>query len=166
MGNQIEQKILETVKVLFEKAGFHFDSLNIEKHKGQEEQDLFIVKIDSKDNHSLLLDDKGISLKAFEHIAKNLAVKELNQKIGLVLDLNNFLEKRNGKISELARLVAKKVQASQKSYVLRPMSAYERRLVHIELANWPDIKTESIGEEPKRRVIIKPQAQNQDLSFL
>lgn len=159
MQNQTEQRILETVKGLFEKAGFYFDNLNIEKHKGQEERDLFIVKIDSKEDYPLLLDDKGRSLKAFEHIAKNLAVKELNQKIGLIIDLNNFLEKRNGKISELARLVAKKVQASQKSYVLRPMSAYERRLVHIELADWPDIATESIGEEPKRRVIIKPQGE-------
>ena len=156
MENQIEQKILQTVKELFEKAGFYFDNLNIEKQKGQEEQDLFIVKIDSKEDHSLLLDDRGDSLKAFEYIAKNLAAKELNQKIGLILDLNNFLEKRNGKISELARLVAKKVQTSQKSYTLRPMSAYERRLVHVELADWPDITTESIGEEPKRRVMIKP----------
>lgn len=152
----MEQKILETVKELFKKAGFYFDNLNIEKRKGQEDQDLFIVKIDSDQDQPLLLDDKGRNLKAFEHIAKNLAVKELNQKINLILDLNNFLEKRNGKISELARLVAKKVQASQKSYVLRPMSAYERRLVHIELADWPDITTESIGEEPKRRVMIKP----------
>ncbi|TSC91143.1 MAG: single-stranded nucleic acid binding R3H domain-containing protein [Parcubacteria group bacterium Gr01-1014_2] len=156
MENQTEQRILETVKELFEKAGFYFDNLGIEKQKGQGEQDLFIVKIDSKEDQPLLLDDKGKNLKAFEHIAKNLAAKELNQKINLILDLNNFLEKRNGKISELARLVAKKVQASQKSYVLSPMSAYERRLVHIELADWPDITTESIGEEPKRRVMIKP----------
>ncbi|OHB17182.1 MAG: hypothetical protein A2913_01045 [Parcubacteria group bacterium RIFCSPLOWO2_01_FULL_40_65] len=158
MENQTEQLISRIVKELFRKAGFYFDNLNIEKQKGQEEQDLFIVKIDSKEDHPLLLDDKGSSLKAFEHIAKNLASKELNQKISLIIDLNNFLEKRNGKISELARLVAKKVQTSQKSYVLRPMSAYERRLVHIELADWPDIITESIGEEPRRRVIIKPQA--------
>ena len=158
MENQIEQRILEIVKELFEKAGFYFDNLSIEKRKGQEEQGLFIVKIDSKENHPLLLDDKGRSLKAFEHIAKNSVSKELNQKVSLILDLNNFLEKRNGKISELARLVAKKVQASRKSYVLSPMSAYERRLVHVELAGWPDITTESIGEEPKRRVIIKPNA--------
>lgn len=158
MENQIEieQKILQVVKQLFEKAGFHFDNLNIEKSE-QEEQNLFIVKIDSKEDQPLLLNDKGRNLKAFEHIVKNVASKELNQKINLILDLNNFLEKRNGKISELARLVAKKVQASQKSYTLGPMSAYERRLVHIELADWPDIKTESIGEEPERRVIIKPQ---------
>jgi spoIIIJ-associated protein len=157
MENQMEQKILETVKMLFNKAGFNFNDLNLERHKGQEDQDLFIVKISSEEDQPLLLNDKGISLKAFEHIAKNVVSKELNQKISLIIDLNNFLEKRNGKISELARLVAKKVQTSQKSYVLRPMSAYERRLVHVELASWPDIKTESIGEEPKRRVIIKPQ---------
>ena len=76
--------------------------------------------------------------------------------MGLVLDLNEFLEKRNDQISELARLVGEKVQATQKSFVLRPMSAYERRLVHLELADWPEIKTESVGEEPKRRVVVRP----------
>lgn len=158
MENQIENQISQTVKELFQKAGFNFENLEIEKQKGPEEHELFIVKIKSDDDCSLLLDDKGKSLKAFEHLARLLTSKELNHKINLVIDLNNFLEKRNGKISELARLVAKKVQTTQKSFILRPMSAYERRLVHLELTNWPSIITESIGEEPKRRVVIKPQS--------
>ena len=154
METQIENLISETVKDLFQRAGFNFKDLNIEKQGDGEE--LFIVKIQSDDDCSLLLNDKGRSLRAFEYIARIMAVKESNQKIGLIIDLNNFLEKRNSRISELARLVAQKVQTTQRSVVLRPMSAYERRLVHVELAAWPDIKTESIGEEPKRRVVIKP----------
>ncbi len=155
MQNQIENLISQTVKDLFQRAGFNFNDLNIEKN-GDGQEEAFIVKIQSDDDCSLLLSDKGRSLRAFEYIARILAVKESNQKISLIIDLNNFLEKRNSRISELARLVAKKVQTTQKSFALRPMSAYERRLVHLELATWPDIRTESIGEEPKRRVVIKP----------
>lgn len=157
MEIQIENLIHQTVKDLFQRVGFNFNDLNIEKQRGSEGE-VFIVKIKSDDDCSLLLNDKGRSLRAFEYIARMLTIKELNQKISLIIDLNNFLEKRNSRISELARLVAKKVQATQKSFILRPMSAYERRLVHLELSSWPGIITESTGEEPKRRVIIKPQA--------
>ena len=154
METQIENLISQTVKDLFQRVGFNFNDLNIEK-QGNGQEEVFIVKIQSDDDCSLLLNDKGRSLRAFEYIARILAVKESNQKISLIIDLNNFLEKRNSRISELARLVAKKVQTTQKSFALRPMSAYERRLVHLELATWPDIVTESTGEEPKRRVVIK-----------
>lgn len=156
MKSQIENLIYQTVEDLFKRVGFSFNDLVLENHKSPEGQDIFIVKIKSDDDCSLLLDDKGQNLKALEHVIRLLALKGSNQKIGIVLDLNNFLEKRNGRISELARLVAEKVKSTQKSFTLRPMSAYERRLVHLELAAWSDIRTESIGEEPKRRVVIKP----------
>lgn len=156
MEDQIENLISRTVKDLSRRIGFNFEDLNVEKKIGPEEQEIFIVRIKSDDDCSSLLDDKGKSLRAFEYIVRMLAIKESNQKIGLVIDLNNFLEKRNSRISELARLVAKRVRATQKSFVLSPMSAYERRLVHLELAALPGIITESVGEEPKRRVVIKP----------
>ena len=156
MENQTENLIYRTVEDLFKRIGFSFENLSLENHKNPEGQEIFIVKVKSDDDCSLLLDDKGRNLKALEYIVRLIALKGLDQKVGLVLDLNNFLEKRNGRISELARLVAERVQTTQKSFVLRPMSAYERRLVHLELAGWADIKTESIGEEPRRRVVIKP----------
>lgn len=155
MEEQKEVQISQIIKDLFERVGFDFENFNIEKSSGPEGE-AFIVKIESKGDCSLLLDDRGRNLKAFERLAKIIAAKKIDQKLSLVIDLNNFLEKRNNKISELARLVAKKVETTQRAYVLRPMSAYERRLVHLELTSWPNITTESIGEEPKRRVVIKP----------
>lgn len=156
MENQIESLIRNTIESLFKRAGFAFDDIAINKNSNLEGQDVYIVRINSNEDCSLLLDERGKNLKALEHLTRLLALKGLDQRVGLILDLNNFLEKRNDRISELARLVAEKVQATQKSFTLRPMSAYERRLVHLELSSWPDIKTESIGEEPRRRVIIRP----------
>lgn len=156
MENQTENLICRIVEDLFKRIGFSFENLSLENHKNPEGQEIFTVKIKSADDCSLLLDDKGRNLKALEYIVRLIALRGLDQKVGLVLDLNNFLEKRNSRISELARLVAEKVQTTQKAFILRPMSAYERRLVHLELAGWTRIKTESVGEEPKRRVVIKP----------
>lgn len=162
MENQTENLIHRTVEDLFKRIGFSFKDLSLENHKSPEGQEIFIVKVKSDDDCSLLLDDKGRNLKALEYIVKLIALKGLDQKKGLgqkvslVLDLNNFLEKRNSQILKLARLVAERVQTTQKSFVLRPMSAYERRLVHLELAGWADVKTESVGEGPRRRVVIRP----------
>ncbi len=162
MENQAENLICRTVEDLFKRIGFSFENLSLESHKSPEGQEIFIVKVKSGDDCSLLLDDRGRNLKALEYIIRLIALKGLDQKrglgqgVGLVLDLNDFLEKRNGQILELARLVAEKVRATQKAFILRPMSAYERRLVHLELADWTGLKTESVGEEPKRRVMIRP----------
>ncbi len=156
MDSEIKDLISETVKDFFDKIGFGFESLTIEKNDGPESQDVFLIKIVSQDDCSDLLDQKGKNLKAFEHLVKLAVSKKTDQRFNLVIDLNDFLEKRNSHISELARLVAQKVEASGRSYTLRPMSAYERRLVHMELAGLEKVTTESIGEEPRRRVIIKP----------
>jgi len=156
MTEQIKEQIKSTIKELLEKAYFGCDSLEIEKIEGIEKDEMFMVKIISNNDCSLLLGNRGDNLKALEHIARILVAKKLNQKINFVIDLNDFRKERNEKIIELTRLVAKKVQSMQKAQVLAPMSAYERRLVHLELATWPDITTESIGEEPRRRVVIRP----------
>lgn len=153
--NQVENLIRRTIEDFFKRTNFSFESLNFEKHQNPEGE-VLMINIKSDDDCTLLLEDKSQNLKALEHIIRLLVLKETSQKVNLILDLNNFLEKRNNRISELARLVAEKVKTTQKAFTLRPMSAYERRLVHLELADRPDIKTESVGEEPKRRIIVKP----------
>lgn len=156
MTEKTKEQVKSIIKELFEKACFYCDNLEIEKIEEFDKEDMFIIKIISSGDYSLLLGNKGDNLKAIEHIARILVAKKLNQKINFIIDVNNFRKERNEKIIELTRLVAKKVQSMQKAQVLAPMSAYERRLVHLELATWPDITTESIGEEPRRRVVIRP----------
>lgn len=154
--SEVKDLISSTVKDFFDKIGFGFESLTIEENESPESQNIFLIKIKSRDDCGELLDQKGKNLKALEHLVKLAVARKTDQRFSLVIDLNDFLEKRNGHILELARLVAQKVETSGQAYTLRPMSAYERRLVHMELAGWEKITTESVGEEPRRRVIIKP----------
>ena len=70
--------------------------------------------------------------------------------------LNDYKKSKAQYAIELARAALARVRNSQKAEALIPMSAYERRVVHMELASCPDIITESIGEEPQRRIVIKP----------
>jgi spoIIIJ-associated protein len=73
----------------------------------------------------------------------------------IMVDVNNFRREREKFVLELARAGAKKAALSKSDVVLPPMNAYERRLVHTELAIRPDIKTESVGQGSSRQVVIK-----------
>ncbi len=73
----------------------------------------------------------------------------------LYLDVNGYRREREGIIVELAKAAARKALASKAEVELPAMNAYERRLIHVELAGRPDILTESTGERGSRRVVVK-----------
>ena len=77
-------------------------------------------------------------------------------KRGFILDINNYRREREHLIGEIAKAAARKALMNKQDVELPIMNAYERRLVHMELASRPDVKTESIGEGAERRVVIKP----------
>lgn len=72
------------------------------------------------------------------------------------LDINNHRKEREDLLIRLARAAAKKVSVTKKEIPLPAMNAFERRIIHAELAMHPDIKTESTGEGKNRRVVVKP----------
>lgn len=154
MEEQIKEITSLIIKDFFQKIDLKFDGLAIEKIKEKENSEIYFIKINSTDNCSLFY--QGENIKALEYLLRIIIIKKLGKKINLIVDLNNFREKRKEKISELARLIAKKVQTTQRAYILKPMPAYERRIIHLELANWSDVVTESIGQGLNRRVVIKP----------
>jgi spoIIIJ-associated protein len=93
-------------------------------------------------------------VEAVNHILQMVAKK--NQTEAIFLDINNYRHDRERLIAELARAAAKKAAATKAEVALPAMNSYERRLVHVELAVHPEVKTESAGEGKERYVIIKP----------
>ena len=89
------------------------------------------------------------------HIARLLA-KKANVDGSVYVDINNYRLEREKIIIELAKAAARKVLMTKTEVKLPAMNAYERRLIHTELATRPDIKTESTGEKSERCVVIKP----------
>lgn len=92
----------------------------------------------------------------FERIAK-LISKKLDPvaEDNLILDINNYRRERERLIAELAKAAARKVLMNKQEVKLPAMNAFERRIVHMELASRPDVKTESSGLGPERHVIVK-----------
>ena len=75
-------------------------------------------------------------------------------KIRVLLDIGNYKEKREKTLENLALKLAKSVERTGKPVKLEPMQAYERKIIHSALQDSNTVKTESIGEEPRRRVVI------------
>jgi len=110
---------------------------------------------------ALLIGENGQNLLALSHIVKKIAEKitEENsdkEKNIFSIDVNDYQAKKIEDLKSLARLSAQRVRYFKKEIVMRPMTSFERRTIHSVLAECPDIATESAGEEPNRRVVIKP----------
>ena len=102
----------------------------------------------------ILIGYRGETLYALQSILSAVANKNSNQKIRILLDIENYKQKREKTLQDLALKVAKTVERTKKRVILEPMQAYERKIIHAALQNSSKVKTESIGEEPRRRVVI------------
>ncbi|MBI2062582.1 MAG: hypothetical protein HYT64_02750 [Candidatus Yanofskybacteria bacterium] len=114
-----------------------------------------VVSVYTPDNVRFIIGKNGQNLKAFEHLVRAIFLKN-NEGQNLVLDINDYRKSRASFVVDTAKQAVSRVRNTQKAEVLVPMSAYERRIVHMELASYPDVATESIGDEPQRRIVIKP----------
>jgi len=72
------------------------------------------------------------------------------------VDVEGYKKRRYQALQSFALQMAEQVHTNEKSFTLEPMSAYERRIIHLTLADNPDIVTESIGQGDSRRVVIMP----------
>lgn len=105
----------------------------------------------------LLIGEKGENLVALNHLVKRMVETKLGKiSVPYSVDVNDYQKQRAEEIKDLARLSAQRVRYFKKEIQLRPMSSYERRIVHAILTEYPDIITQSVGEEPNRKVVIKP----------
>ncbi len=93
-------------------------------------------------------------LKASELIISKIVLKDKQKKV--YLDVNNYKKNKEERLKEIIKKIAKQCSYKKESFTFPPMNAYQRRLVHMEIANHPDLITESIGEEPERKVVIRP----------
>ena len=114
-----------------------------------------LVDISGKDL-SILIGRRAKTLDALQYITRLILGKELEHGIPLSIDVEGYRERRELQVRQLARRVADQVADTQREQALEPMPPNERRFAHIELQDESRVYTESIGEEPQRKVIIYP----------
>ena len=105
-------------------------------------------------NLGFLIGYRGETLYAFQNILSAIAGKGIDKKVRVILDIEGYKEKREKTLEELAEKVARTVIKTRKPVKLEPMQAYERKIIHSKLQQNDKVETESIGEEPNRRIVI------------
>ncbi len=125
---------------------------NIKYSIKKDEYGLNIV-IEGEESVSLI-GYRGETLYALQSLISTIASKGCDEKIRVLLDIGNYKAKREKTLVDLANKLAKSVEATGKPIKLEPMQAYERKIIHSALQDSKKVKTESIGEEPRRRIVI------------
>ena len=111
------------------------------------------VNINDK-NLGYLIGYRGETLYALQNVLSAIAGKKIENKVRVFLDIQSYRAKREKTLEELAEKISKTVIKTKKSITLEPMQAYERKIIHSKLQNNELVTTKSIGEEPRRRVVI------------
>jgi len=127
---------------------------NIEVRTLNGESELHFI-VDSSEN-PLLIGIKGKTLDALQVLLKNLIGTFTHDKIIITLDIGNYKENRKRQLEILATKIGKEVATTKQPVKLKPMSAYERLIIHEKLADWRDVYTESEGEGEDRAIVVKP----------
>jgi spoIIIJ-associated protein len=119
------------------------------------------IQVDIRgDNLSALIGRHAETLTAFQHIASLMVGKQTQQWVQLVVDVEGYRDRRDKQVRQLALRMVDQVIKTGRKATLEPMTASERRTIHIELRGHPAVTTESTGEEPHRKVVILPKEQN------
>lgn len=111
------------------------------------------VTINGEDS-GFLIGYRGDVLNSLQTIMSSIANKNSNSRIKVILDIENYRNKRKETLENLAVKVSKTVSKTGKSITLEPMGAYERKIIHSKLQESKYVTTHSIGEEPNRRIVI------------
>ncbi len=144
--------ILENLMRLME-----FD-VTVEIRSGETSRLNVIGQGDEKEALGALIGRKGERLSALQHLVNLMLSRRMDAWTRVLVDVEDYRGRRERQLVEIARRAADRVGETGKMLQLEPMSALERRWIHIALRDNPDVATQSIGEEPNRRVIVLPRA--------
>jgi spoIIIJ-associated protein len=144
------KEILET---LMEHLGF---DVAVEIRTGDTSRVNVTGEGDEKDALGALIGRKGERLSALQHIVNLMLSKQLGTWTRVLVDVEDYRGRRERQLREIAERAAARVAETGSILQLEPMPALERRWIHLSLRDDPNVVTQSIGEEPNRRVVIVP----------
>jgi spoIIIJ-associated protein len=121
-----------------------------------EDEDTVLVDV-TGDNLGLLVGPRGVTLAAVEELVRTVVQRQTGgHGIRVHVDVGGYRAKRREALSEFARQLAERVRDDDAEQALEPMGASDRKVVHDVVAEMEGVSTTSEGEEPRRRVVIRP----------
>ena len=157
-----ESGIVETAEAILEKlltlmgvAGSVVSQAQPIVEKGQEATASVALNIEG-DDLGILIGRRGYTLSCLQYIVRLIVGQQTKIWVPIVIDVAGYKQRRYRTLQTFARNMAEQVKAREASLILEPMPADERRIIHLTLADHPDVITESIGQGEARRVVILP----------
>ena len=102
------------------------------------------------------LPEERPTLTALEHLLRGALRRKMGQDVDLILDVNGAVKRRRAELIRFALSTAESVARDHKRVRLNALPAYERRTIHVTLADFPGVRTFSVGDGESRRVVIEP----------
>jgi spoIIIJ-associated protein len=152
MDEQTKELIKKTIEQLLEKMGFSAQVTIV----ASENDESVICNVTTGTDSNFLIGQYGANLQAIQHLARLMVRKSLPEKVRFVLDVNSYRQQKNQSIVEQALSAAEEAESQHRAVFMKPMSTYERRIVHLELSKNPHVSTESVGEGEERKIVVKP----------
>lgn len=146
--NEIVAFVKETVSEIIKKMNAE-GNLEVRRREGSLSVTIF------SENNAILIGKNGKNVAALQLLIRQMVNTKLRTPLSIVLDVGNYKEKRARNIAYLAKKLAREAYKTKTEVTMDSMNSYERRLVHEALADDKYVYTESIGEEPNRKVVIK-----------
>jgi len=150
----ISQENLETIKKTT-KEFFKKTTFEVEIEFLPQKDETLPINLKT-DDPQILIGEGGQTLGEIQHLLRAILKRKISEPFFIDLDIVGYKKKKIEYLKELARSMADEVALTKKEKQLAPLPAYARRIIHLELAGRQDVTTESIGQEPERRVVIKP----------
>ncbi len=133
----------------------HFDAADTEIDEYDGDDGEIILDVVGS-NLAVLIGRYGKTLEALQLLVSAIVNRQIGYRFPVVIDVEGYKHRRRQKIESLAHSAAKRAQQNGSEVRLRPMTPYERRLVHIALRDEKKVETYSEGEEPNRRIVVRP----------
>lgn len=153
--NQVKTHVEAVVKKLLQLMQTYAIG-TVEVKKSEDDDRQFInVEIEG-DDLSFLIGRRAETLNAIQYMISLMVSHKFSSWVPVRVDIQNYRSRREKELQKLARRMADQVVSTGRKQTLEPMPANERRIIHIELRKRDDVYTESVGEDPYRKVFIHP----------
>jgi spoIIIJ-associated protein len=149
------QKALAFVRMLTQKMEMTVE-VNLAPDDGEGSADEIRIEIEGPDA-GRIIGKKGNVLDALQYLTARVVVRPGSARRHVIVDAEGYRARHEDQLAQMARRLAQRVATDGRVITFDPMSPRERRIVHMALRDIKGVRTESMGEEPQRRVQILPE---------
>jgi spoIIIJ-associated protein len=132
------------------------DLMGVEAHVGASEADEWVRAEISGDDLGLLIGRHGATIDALQYVAAIVVNGDRRERRQVIVDAEGYRDRRAAALTALADRTAQKVARDAEAITLKPMTAAERKVIHLHLKDHPRVQTASEGNEPFRAVVVSP----------